>query len=288
MKSERRNRSLLFRGFTLIELLVVIAIIAILAGMLLPALSRAKAKAQGIMCMNNTKQLMVAWHMYIGDNNERFPGAFHGDYASNPTVDHTQAPWVVGWLDWSQSSHNTNTLYLTDRRYSKLAAYFGNARNVYKCPSDKYVSSAQRAKGWTERVRSVSGNIGVGDGNAETGPWDAATYLHAKKMTDLTIPGPTESIVFLDEHPDSINDAGWFAPQGKAAWTDQPATYHNGASGFAFADGHSEIHKWVQSLRLPANQKVTYKTAPANYGITSGDQDIMWTRYHTPRKTTAY
>lgn len=276
------------RGFTLIELLVVIAIIAILAGMLLPALGRAKAKAQGIMCMNNTKQLMVAFHMYAGDNQDKFPGAFHGDWANTPTANHRDAPWVVGWLDWTTAEDNTNTLYLTDSRYSKLATYFGNARNVFKCPADKFISGPQRTRGWKERVRSIAGNIGIGEGNAETGPWGSDIYLHAKKASDLNIPGPSLTYVYLDEHPDSINDAGWFAPTSTSAWVDQPATYHNGAAGFAFADGHSEIKKWVASLRNPANQKVRYASAPANVGIKANDPDVMWARYHTARKTEKY
>ncbi|HNQ90320.1 MAG TPA: type II secretion system protein [Verrucomicrobiota bacterium] len=273
-------------GFTLIELLVVIAIIAILAGMLLPALSKAKAKAQGIMCMNNTKQLMLAWHSYIGDNNDKFPGAFHGGWASSPTADHKDAPWVVGWLDWSTSSDNTNTLYLTDRRYSKLAQYFGNAKNVFKCPADKYLSPVQRTRHWTERVRSISGNIGVGEGNAEDGPWDAA-FAHVKRASELIIPGPSDTWVYVDEHPDSINDAGFFAPY-KTEWIDQPACYHNGAAGFAFADGHSEIRKWAgPTMKDPRNTKVKYSDI-GHIPALASDPDILWMRYRTPRKSQTY
>jgi len=276
---------------------VVIAIIAILAGMLLPALAKAKTKAQGIMCMNNTKQLMLANHMYQGDNRDKFPGAYHGGFV--PGANAPQKPWVTGWLDWGTSSDNTNTIYLLDQRYAVLAVYFGNSKNIYKCPADKYVSGAQRQRGWTERVRSVSGNIYVGEGNGwgpnpvesgtGSGPNNNTIYQGAVRASDLTIPGPAQTWVYVDEHPDSINDAGCFPPNSATNIPDAPATYHNLASGFAFADGHSEIHKWIgPTMKKPRTRGgldgVTYN-AQNNFGTVRGDPDIRWYSHVSPRKS---
>src|SRR5207247_23051 len=147
------------------------------------------------------------------------------------------------------SPDNTNLAFLVDEKYSKLAKYFGNNKNVFKCPADVYLAPVQKQRGWRERVRSISSNIGIGDGNAEEGPWDSI-YRHIKTASQFIFPGPAETWVYLDEHPDSINDAGFFNPHVNA-WIDQPANYHNAAGGLAFADGHSEIHKWKGSLASP-------------------------------------
>ena len=280
-------------GFTLIELLVVIAIIAILASLLLPALSSAKTKAQGISCLNNTKQLMLANHMYIGDNLDTYPMAMHGGYV--PTgPDDPNRPWVSGWLDWSLTADNTNTVYLLNPQYAVLAQYFGQAKNIYKCPADMFLSPAQRTAGWASRCRSVSGNIYVGKGNAwapvgggPSGPNNLTIYKGAAKPSDLTFPGPSGTWVYMDEHPDSINDAGAFGPDKPNNIPDAPGTYHNGAAGFAFADGHSEIHKWkgatMNKPRSAGGLKGVSFNAQNNFACPVGDPDLYWYSYATPR-----
>src|SRR6266850_6896107 len=248
------------QAFTLIELLVVIAIIAILAAMLLPALAKAKQKTQGVYCLNNGKQLMVAWHMYLHDNSDRIVQSYHGNLAQGGNIvitDPTAAPWVVGWLNWNLSPDNTNVDFLISEKWAKLGPYAGRSKNIFKCPADNYLYTPQRNAGWTARVRSFSGNIGVGAGNAEGGPWDPSLYQHYTKASQMIYPGPAATWVFVDEHPDSINDAGFFNPRGYI-WVDMPAAYHNGACGFAFADGHSEIHKWRASLTRTREKQVLY------------------------------
>jgi prepilin-type N-terminal cleavage/methylation domain-containing protein/prepilin-type processing-associated H-X9-DG protein len=268
-------------AFTLIELLVVIAIIAILAAMLLPALSKAKQKTQGTYCMNNGRQIMIAWHMYLHDNADNLVIALHGGAARGGAGDpQLGMGWVEGWLDWTTLTDNTNLQFLIDEKYARLAPYVAKSKNIFKCPADVFVAAVQRPLGWT-RSRSLSGNIGLGRGNAESGPWDTI-YKHCYKYSDLTYPGPAMTWVFVDEHPDSMNDAGFFNPH-QTLVVDTPAAYHNGACGFAMADGHSEIHKWRGCLSQPRVKAVS--AVDGNYlnnAISGpvGDPDIHWLSQH--------
>jgi prepilin-type processing-associated H-X9-DG protein len=229
---------------------------------------------------------MLAWQMYLHDNNDRIVIALHGGAAMNGVGDPVLGKgWVSGWLNWGASTDNTNVDFLISEQWAKLGQYAAKSKNIFKCPADVYLQTSQRALGWKERVRSFSGNIGVGAGNAETGPWDAI-YQHYTKSTQFIYPGPAQTWVFVDEHPDSMNDAGFFNPRGYI-WVDMPAAYHNGACGFAFADGHSEIHKWKGSLTRPREREVKYTDGgdmPALLGGGLKDIDIQWMMGHAGTK----
>jgi len=279
-------------GFTLIELLVVIAIIAILAAMLLPALAKAKQRTQGVYCMNNCKQLMIGWQMYLHDNNDKIVIALHGGAAQGGAGDPTYGMgWVEGWLDWTTRADNTNTDFLITDRYALMGPYISKAKNVFKCPADRFLANVQRQRGWNERVRSLSGNIGIGAGNAESGPWDAI-YKHVTKGSQLLFPGPAETWVFVDEHPDSMNDAGFFNPH-QTQVVDTPAGYHNGACGFSFADGHAEFQRSafcgmkrdnIYTVSASADGSKTTSETIAGSPTWIGDSVLLPTAAASPRK----
>jgi len=234
-------------AFTLIELLVVIAIIAVLAAMLLPALSKAKVKAQALMCMSNTKQLMLGWTVYAGDHEDRVPNNFGVNETRAEVTGRTYRNWVNNIMSWDTNPMNIDTLLI---RNGVLSPYLSGNLGVYKCPADHYLSAAQSAAGWSSRTRSMSMNAFFGPYNSNpASAWAVGRndflFNYRQWLKLSSVRQPANIFVIIDEHADGIND-GYFLnnPAGASFWGDTPASYHGGATGISFADGHSEIHKW--------------------------------------------
>jgi prepilin-type N-terminal cleavage/methylation domain-containing protein/prepilin-type processing-associated H-X9-DG protein len=272
-------------AFTLLELLAVIAIIAILAAILLPALAGARERSRGVYCLNNTRQLTLAWQLYADDHDAMLPYnlVMSGTFRTNIN-------WVNNVMTWDLSPDNTNVATITQ---ASLGTYVVGNTAIYHCPSDHVLSPNQSAAGWVQRIRSYSMNAMVGNpGSALTGGQNVNNPGYRQFLQIEQMPRPTEILVFLDEHPDSIDDGyfidrdlpdnGYYASSVPInEWSDLPASYHNRAAAISFADGHATLHHWLRSTTVvpamanAASLPIQIPSAPA-----SEHDDFEWLMDH--------
>ncbi len=270
-------------GFTLTELLVVIAVIAILAGLLLPAMSRAKAKGAGVRCLSNNRQIMISWQMYTDENADRLLFASEGD-----DVRTRAATWVTGTMDFDPANRS-NWDVEEDIKKSPLWPYAQSAE-IWTCPAD---NSGVRVRGrFYRRVRSLAMSLWVGGfGGVVPEEWGLNFRVYLK-LNDFIDPGPAQTWLFMDQREDSINMGnyitvmhGWPGqPKEYRFDLDFPASYHHRAGGFSFVDGHAEIHRWRDARTMPPLRKGSNALFKLGLVPSPNNPDIRWLQERATRK----
>ncbi|HRI13822.1 MAG TPA: type II secretion system protein [Verrucomicrobiota bacterium] len=295
------------RGFTLIELLVVIAIIAILAGMLLSVLTKAKQKGQGMACMNNQRQLTLAWLNYAHDSDDRVVAALDAPWNGPPA-------WVTGGLNY-EPENRSNWDLSEDIKKSPLGPYLRGTWDIFKCPADRSTvipSSGPDAGKPMPRVRSTVMNLWFGGIRGSLDPnevfedgWHPAlpvglrspSWRMYRRLADVNDPGPASTFLFLDQREDTpmgsaffINMQGWPDVPQQTRWHwGIPASYHHRAGIVTFADGHAEQKKWIDPRTTPPLQRGKYLHKPDPSQLVEtvpspDNRDIVWLQERATRR----
>lgn len=262
------------QGFTRVDLVAAMLILGILSLLALPAIARGPLASLAASCVENQRQITLAWQQYAADHNDRLVNNY-----TIPDTEYTISlrrfdTWAPNVLDWSTNPENTNETYLQKGR---LFPYLQGNTFAFKCPADTYLSPAQIAAGWTRRIRSYSMNAVMGkSGDSDLSIYDGrSAWITGKRqfLKTVSIPDPANTIVFLDEHPDSISD-GFFIGAGQDdQWSDFPGSHHAGGCGIGYADGHGEIHSWLYSA---TKAPVLYNVVSPPAISPSTSDDYLW------------
>lgn len=270
-------------AFTIVELAAVVALVLFLSLLALPVLARTKPNGKSAQCLNNLRQFTAAWTMYSTDNQERVPNNYGFNEMLSSISTGALDNWANNVMTWSAGtsvadSSNTNIDWITK---GVLGRYLADPVRVYKCPADSFLSSSQIASGYQARLRSISMNSLFGRysaGNDVTAQGINEFFPQYKQyLKQTSVLKPAKTWLVLDEHPDSINDGYFINNPSATGWQDIPASYHNGAASFAFADGHSELKRW-QSRTSILPVRFAYSSMPFD---AFGRQDFAWYLEHS-------